>query len=81
MQDVPKASGGDRRSEDFKNDSVVEFEKPKSEVIRDAGLTQKQVERFQTMAAHPEIVAQVKAEAKENGEVPSSPADYQDCIS
>lgn len=69
MAKVPKASGGDRRSESFKNDSIVEFEKPKSEVIADAGLTQKQVERFQTMAAHPEVVEQVKAEAREEGRI------------
>ena len=43
---VPKNSGGDRRSIDFKNDTAVDFEKNKSEVIRDAGFTPKQVERF-----------------------------------
>ena len=50
MKEVPKASGGDRRSENFKIDSSVDFEKPKSEVITDAGFTQKQVERFQIIA-------------------------------
>lgn len=62
LKEIPKASGGDRRSEDFKNspqekfeiqqeipkaetknDSVVEFEKPKSEIIRDAGLKKRHV--------------------------------------
>lgn len=71
MAKVPKASGGDRRSENFKNDTAVDFEKPKSDIIRDAGFTQKQVERFQTMAAHPEIVEQVKAEARENDDIAS----------
>lgn len=71
MAKVPKASGGDRRSENFKNDSGVVFEKGKSEVIRDAGFTPKQVERFQTLAAHPEIVEQAKAEAREKDDIVS----------
>ena len=69
MAEAPKASGGDRRSERFKNDSTVEFEKPKSEVIRESGFTQKQVERFQTMAKHPEVVEQAKADAREEGRI------------
>ena len=42
--------------------------KTKYETIEKAGFTPKQVERFQTLAAHPEIVAQAKAEARENDE-------------
>lgn len=38
----------------------------KYDVIEKAGFTPKQVERFQTLAAHPEIVEQAKAEAREN---------------
>ena len=34
MKNLPKASGGDRRSENFKNDSGVDFEKSKTEVIK-----------------------------------------------
>ena len=49
----------------------VEQPKTKAEVIQEAGLTQKQVERFQTMAAHPEIVAKAKAEARENDDIVS----------
>lgn len=71
MSRVPKASGGDRRSENFKKDTVVSFEKPKADIIRDAGFTPKQVQRFQTLAAHPEIVAQAKAEARENDDIVS----------
>ena len=75
MANVPKASP-DRGNQytGGKSTTVSNSQKPKSEVIRDTSLTQKQVERFQTMAAHPEIVAQVKAEAKENGEVVSRSA-------
>lgn len=71
MAKVPKASGGDRRSENFKKDTDVVFEKPKADIIRDAGFTPKQVQRFQTLAAHPEIVEQAKAEARENDDIVS----------
>lgn len=69
MREVPKASGGDRRSENFKNNTDVTFEKQKKQVISDMGFTPMQVSRFETLAAHPEIVAQAKAEAKEMGDI------------
>lgn len=68
MAKVPKASGGDRRSENFKRDTAVHFE-TKAEVIEKSGFTPKQVQRFEALAAHPEIVAQVKAEARENDDI------------
>ena len=76
MNNTPKGSGGDRRSEKFKNDSGVDFEKTptKSEVIKEAGFTPKQVERFQQMAANPEIVEQVIAEARANDDIVSRSA-------
>jgi len=43
----------------------------KTEIIEQAGFTQKQAERFQTLAAHPEIVEQAKAKARENDDVVS----------
>ena len=70
MRDVPKASGGDRRSENFKNDTAVHFE-TKQSIVEKAGFTPKQVQRFETLAAHPEIVAQAKAEARENDDIVS----------
>lgn len=51
------------------HDSAVANEKTKTEVIEDAGLTVRQVQRFETMAAHPEVVEQVKAEAREEGRI------------
>ena len=45
--------------------------KTKAQVIEEAGFSQKQVERFQKMAAHPDIVAQAKAEARENDDIVS----------
>lgn len=70
MAKVPKGSGGDRRSEDFKKDTAVHIE-TKAEVIEKAGFTPKQVQRFETLAAHPEIVEQAKAEARENDDIVS----------
>lgn len=65
MREVPTQS---RYNAEKRHDTVVASfpRKTKTETIRDAGFTPKQVERFQTMAAHPEIVAQAKAEAREN---------------
>lgn len=73
MAKVPKATGGDHGNQytGGKNDTAVDFGKSKSDVIRDAGFTPKQVERFQTLAAHPEIVEQAKAEARENDDIVS----------
>ena len=41
----------------------------KKEVIERAGFSTDQVKRFETMAAHPEIVEQAKAEAREKEEI------------
>jgi len=81
---MPKASGGDRRSSNFKSDNGVKFEKhidnnvvkldipkPKIESIRDLGFTSKQVERFEKLAQYPEIVEQAKAEARERDDIVS----------
>ena len=43
----------------------------KAETIKDAGFTVKQVQRFETLAAHPEIIEQAKAEARENDDIVS----------
>lgn len=69
MAKVPKATPNNNPFHE--NDTAVDFVKPKAEVIRDAGFTPKQVERFQTIAAHPEAVEQAKAEAREKGDVVS----------
>lgn len=65
MAKVPKKQG--QRTDLQPADSVV----GKYEVVEKAGFTPKQVERFQTLAAHPEIVEQAKAEARENDDIVS----------
>ncbi len=43
----------------------------KAEAIEQAGFTPMQISRFETLAAHPEIVEHAKAEARENDEIVS----------
>ena len=78
MQAVPKQKNnnpnGNNQYKSGQNDTAVASSKSKSEVIKEAGFTPKQVERFQQMAANPELVEQVKAEAKENGDIASQSA-------
>lgn len=50
LKQIPKVSGGDRRSNNFKKDTAVQFEKPKKEVIQDLGFSPKQAQRFETLA-------------------------------
>ena len=71
MQSVPKASGGDHRSEDFKKNTAGSFEKTKKKVIEEAGFSKTQVQRFEELASHPEIVEQAKKEARENDDIVS----------
>lgn len=68
MRDVPKATTN-HKNKDLENDSAVDFLRPKLEVIRESGFTQKQAERFQQLAAHPEIVEAAKAEARDNDDI------------
>lgn len=77
LKAVPKASGGDRRSESFKISPHVDYEKPKSEVVKESGLTQRQAEQFQIMANHPESVEKAKEKAREQGTVLSRNAVIQ----
>ena len=46
----------------------------KKQAIENAGFTQKQAQRFETLASHPELVEQAKAEARENDDIVSRSA-------
>lgn len=68
MQAVPKATkgnGSNQYKKEAKNDTAVDFSKTKTEVVKEAGFTPKQVERFQQMAANPSLSA-LKTPAVEN---------------
>lgn len=68
MAQIPKATNGGANQYGAKS-TAVSNKQTKAEIIKQAGFTQKQAERFQTLAAHPEIVEQAKAKARENGDV------------
>lgn len=65
MSKVPKAQG--KRTDKKPTDTAV----GKYDVIKEAGFTPKQVERFETLAKNPDIVEQAKAEARENDDIVS----------
>ena len=65
MKDVPKAKN------QYKSADNSGVNSTKADVIRDAGFTPMQVSRFETLAKHPDIVAQAKAEARENDDIVS----------
>ena len=66
---IPKASGGDRKSEDFKNRDGSNFEKSKSETISTMGYSKDEASDYQRMAKNPEVVQRVIEEAIANGQV------------
>lgn len=70
MKQIPKNPG--MRTDVKPNDSGVErLKKTKSEVVKDLGFSQKQAERFETLADNKDLVEQVKAEARENDDLPT----------
>ena len=69
MAKVPKSGGG--RPSKTPDNGVGSFQPTKYAEIEKAGFTPKQVERFQQLAAHPDVVEQAKAEAREKEEVVS----------
>ena len=69
LKKIPKDPGG--RPAKTQDTAVHSFEKPKHEVVESLGFTTKQANRFETLANHPDIVEQVKAEARENEDIPT----------
>ena len=67
---IPKAPA-DRRSEKYQNDSAVGLVASKSDTIQGLGFTPKQVERFETLADNKDLVEQEKAQAREEGRMPT----------
>jgi N6-adenosine-specific RNA methylase IME4 len=59
------------RIENVRSDSAVASAKPKYEVVESLGFNKKQAERFETLAKYPEVVAQAKAEARDNDDIVS----------
>lgn len=76
-RELRKGSGGDRRSENFKSNSTVTFEKgatlqpAKKDVIQDLGFSKQQMHNFETLAANKDLVEQEKVQAREEGRMPT----------
>ena len=60
MRDVPKAQGQRTDLQLGRTDAP----KSKQQIIKDMGFEETQIKRFETLAAHPEIVAQAKADPR-----------------
>jgi hypothetical protein len=73
-REIPKATQGNQYTGKMVADTDVANQKPKHEVLADIGITPKQAERYEQLAQHPEIVEQVKAEARETDELPTQTA-------
>lgn len=71
---IPKATKDNARKQ---IEPHVDLIRPKSEVIKESGITQRQAEQFQMMASHPDSVAEAKAIAREQGTVLSRNAVIQ----
>lgn len=71
LKQIPKATKGNQYTGKMIIDSSVANQKPKKQVVKELGFNQKQVERFETLSANKEIVEQVKAEARENEDIPT----------
>lgn len=62
---------GARTDKELTDSAVAKLNKTKSEVIKGLGFTSKQVERFEVLANNPDVVEQVKREARENDDLPT----------
>lgn len=77
LKEIPKGSGGDRGNQHTggKIRSGADFGKKgkttKKEIVENAGFSQDQAERFETLAENQDIVEFVKAEARENDDIPT----------
>lgn len=60
---LPKASAG-RPSKEIGSTSGTNFEKPKTQAIRELGFSKPQVSRMERMATHPDVVEEVIAESQ-----------------
>lgn len=74
LKQIPKATNGGANQYQAKSQCSEIKQKPKSQVIKENGLTQRQAEHFQIMADNPDSVARAKEKARKNGEVLSRSA-------
>ena len=70
---IPKASGGDRKSEEIKIGGTSDFDLPmtKKQVVEELGIAERAAEDYQRMAQNPDIVKEVIRRAEESGDIVS----------
>ena len=71
LAEIPKATNGGANQYVAKSTLLSKEQKPKSETLKEIGITQKHAERLQKMAAHPDIVEMAIAEARESDDIVS----------
>jgi len=73
LKTVPKASGGDRKSNNFKSSSADTFENdtPKQQTQSEIGINKQKAARFMKLAENPAIVETAKATARDNEDIVS----------
>lgn len=71
MATLPEAPG---KRTDLEAPGDIDVPRSKKEILKEAGFSVKTAQRYEMLAAHPEIVAQMKAEARDKGAVVSRTA-------
>lgn len=69
LSEIPKATPNNNPFHE--NQDGLKLVKPKGETLADMGITRNAASEYQQMAAHPEIVEQAIAEARENDDIVS----------
>lgn len=68
---IPKATKGNQYTGKMVSNNAVTNQIPKEQALKEIGFDKMQANRLETLAKHPEIVAQAKAEAREQDDIVS----------
>lgn len=68
---MPKATKGNQYTGKMVSNNAVTNQIPKEQALKEIGFDKMQANRLETLAKHPEIVAQAKAEAREQDDIVS----------
>ena len=71
LKRLPKAQKGNQYTGKMVEPNAGHNQKSKSEIIKDLGFERHQAQRFEILADNPDLVEQVKAEARENDDLPT----------
>ena len=72
IAELPESPG--KRTDKVPLDSAVKRLKTKQEILEDSGFSVRQAHRYETLAAHPDVVERAKTEARERGDIVSRTA-------